>query len=146
MAEYTNDITVLLTEENITVTATAVGPAGGISPGAVLHDYAILAQVATVQGGYTANVNDGNTFQLTLAGNTTLANITGWPGVGTEGKATFYIKQGASPYTFAWPSGIKWMNSASGEVINSSGSWSVFVLTSIDAGSTVFGFHIGSTQ
>lgn len=139
-----NNITVILSEENISVEATAVGPAGGFLPGAMLVDYSILAQIADVgPGDFTPNLDNGNTFQLTLTGNTTIRPVQGWPGVGEEGKATFYIEQGDPASTLQWPAGVKWMNSASGEVVSVPGGWNVFMLTSVDAGATVFGFHVG---
>jgi hypothetical protein len=156
MPEFTNDITITILDENtinidvveqvLSITSESVGPPGGNIPGQMLQDYSIKAQVAEVgDEGYVANLDNGNSFQLTLVGNTNVQNITGWPGVGEEGKATFYIEQGSGPFTFKWPPRVKWVNAAQGVISPTPGDWDVFVLTSLDAGSTIFGFHVGRT-
>ncbi len=156
MPDFTNDITVNIVDENtiavsfveqtLQVEAVSVGPPGGSAPGQLLHDYGIKAQVGSVgSDGYVANLDNGNSFQLTLIGNTNIQNITGWPGAGEEGKATFYIQQGSGPYTLKWPPRINWVNSAEGEIGVTPGDWDVYVITSLDGGSTLFGFHVGRT-
>jgi hypothetical protein len=147
MPDSTNDITVSLGAGNsIDVSVTTIGPPDGIAPQAVLKDYSIQAQVFELGDlNYTANLNSGNSFQITLTADSRIRSITGWPGAGLEGKTTLYIRQGAGPFTLGWPTSIKWVNGAVGELIDTPGSWSVFTLTSMDAGITVFGFHIGDT-
>jgi hypothetical protein len=155
MPEFTNDITVNVLDENtinidvveqvLSITSETVGPPGGNLPGQMLLDYSIKAQVADTTGDYTANLDNGNSFQLTLTGNTDIPSIIGWPGTGEEGKATFYIEQGVGPFTLKWPAQVKWVNSAQGVPSTTPGDWDVFVLTSLDAGSTIFGFHVGRT-
>ena len=155
MPEFANEISVYLIDENIhveiveqsiQVEAVTAGPPGGNVPGQMLHDYGIKAQIGTVgSDGYVANLDNGNSFQLTLVGNTNIQNIVGWPGAGEEGKATFYIQQGSGPFTLKWPPRIEWVNSAEGEVTRTPNLWDVFVITSLDGGSTLFGFHVGRT-
>jgi hypothetical protein len=155
MADFTNDITVNILDENtislnvveqtIEITAEIAAPPSGVAPGVMLVDYSIKAQVADVSGDYLANLDNGNSFQLTLIDDVDITDITGWPGTEEEGKATFYIIQGAGPFALSWPPSIQWVNSAHGAIGTVAGSTDVFVLTSLDAGSTIFGFHVGST-
>lgn len=133
------------TETPLNVTATEVGPPGNLLPGVMLHDYSIKGQTFTWDGAQSVSLDNGNVIQATLTGNTSLFSITGWPGAGEEGKLTLYIQQGAGPFTLGWPAGINWVNNPNPELAAGVGKWDVFALTSIDAGATIFGFHVGRT-
>lgn len=154
MADVSNDFYVTVTEENsisvvvgdgntIAVTATSVGPAG-TGYGMLLTDYAVQAQLPNWSGAVSVNLDLGNVVQPTLQGDVTSVSITGWPSAGTEGKLVLYIPQGATPYTITgWPAGVKWLGAQPPQLTNTTGNVDIIVLTSIDGGTTILGFHIG---
>lgn len=139
-----NDISVEHVDQPIEVTAGLVGPPGS-GLGTMLQDYSIKGQLFTWTGTGDINVDNGNTIQIELEADTVLNPITGWPGVGEEGKVTLYVKQGSGPFNITWPAGILWTNGFTPELVSQAGRWDVFVLTTIDAGATIFGFHVGTT-
>lgn len=143
----TNNITVEVVEQTISVEAGEVGPPGG-GIGTMLMDYSIKGQLMTWDtGSADINVDFGNTVQAVMHTNTTLQPVTGWPGPGEEGKVTIYVQQaGGGPYRIDWPAGIHWVNGNTPDLSTFSDKWDVIILTTIDAGATVFGFHVGTTS
>lgn len=136
------DVTVGAGSE-IVVEATRVGPPGnGI--GMTLQDYGVKGQLPTWQGSVAVNLDLGNVVQPAMAGNVTAVAITGWPSAGIEGKLVLYIGQGATAYDITgWPAQVKWLGGQPPELTTANGYTDVIVLTSIDAGATIFGFHVG---
>lgn len=140
-----NNISVEIVEQTIEVVAGEVGPPGG-GIGTMLQDYSIKGQVQTWDGSANVNVDFGNTVQATLTAATMFAPVTGWPGEGEEGKLTLYIQSDSGgPHTITWPAGIHWVNGNEPDMSQFTGKWDVIILTTIDAGNTVFGFHVGTT-
>lgn len=127
----------------VNVTAVRSGPAGN-GTGMLLQDYAIQAQLPTWNGAILINMDNGNVFQPVLAGNVTGITLSGWPTAGTEGKVVLYIPQGATPYTVGWPGSIKWLGGITPQLTDQNGHVDIVVLTSVDAGATIYGFHVGA--
>jgi hypothetical protein len=137
-------IAVSVGQSNINVSAVRTGPPGN-GLGMLLQDYAIQGQLPTWNGAVLVNLDNGNVVQATLAGDVTGMTVTGWPGSGTEGKLVMYIPQGATPYdVLAWPLGVKWMGGISPQLTTLNGHVDVVVLTSVDAGTNIYGFHVGT--
>lgn len=142
-----NDITITTTAGTnpIEVTVTEVGPAG-TGLGITLHDYAIKGQVVSWTGAQTVNLDNGNSYLITLTGNVTLS-LSGWPATGDEGKVTLYLVQGSgAPHLVTWPVGVKWLDATAPVLSLTETHSDVVVFTSLDAGTTVHGFHIGNFQ
>jgi hypothetical protein len=152
MAE--NDISVTVGADNaisvtvgtgqaVNVTATQVGPPG-TGHGILLRDYGVAGQLPDWGGIVSVNLDNGNVVQPTLTGNVTGITVTGWPPSGAEGKLVLYIGQGAVPYSVTgWPVAVKWLGGLEPVLGSIDGQVDVIVLTSIDAGATIYGFHIG---
>ena len=140
----TNDISVTVGGvQEINVQATATGPAGN-GLGMTLQDYGVKGQIQAWQGDLELTLDLGNVIQANLTGSVDSMTLTGWPNVGIEGKLVLYITQGIGPYNISgWPSQIKWLGGLPPLLVETQGQVDVVVLTSIDAGTTIFGFHVG---
>lgn len=152
--ETVNDISVKFEESVFDITHTndtgitvEVGESGppGSGLGTMLQDYSIKGQFFTWNGVGDISVDYGNTAQIVLEGPTIFKPVRGWPGVGEEGKLTLYIQQGGGAHDVTWPAGILWVNGNQPVLSIIPGAWDVIVLTTIDSGTTVFGFHVGVT-
>ena len=114
---------------------------------ALLDDYAIQGQLLTVNGNIAVSLDNGNVAQLTLAGNVTSLALSGWPATGTEGKIVLYVPQGGVPYTITnWPAAVKWLGGLAPLLSTTAGAVDVIVLSSIDAGTTIIGAHVGTAS
>lgn len=131
------------TSQAINVSAVRTGPPG-TGFGTLLQDYGVVGQLPNWSGPVTANLDNGNVVQPTLIGNVTQVTITGWPPAGVEGKLVLYIPQGSQNYVIeGWPESIKWLGGVPPVLTTQNGQVDVVVLTSIDGGTNIFGFHIG---
>ena len=96
---------------------------------------------STATGATTLNLANGNIFNVTLGGNTTLT----FAGA-TAGKAcafSLYIQQGASVSTVAFPV-IKWAGGTVAAVTATAGATDVFVFETLDGGTTWYGSLVGA--
>lgn len=108
-------------------------------------DYAEnIAVDATAIGAQILDYSDGNIIEWTLTGNITSIVINNFPVTGRHGKLTLYIKQGAGPFTIAWPAAVSWAAGGPPSLSPVSGDVDVIVLTTLDAGVKLYGFHSGT--
>jgi len=118
-------------------------PAGSQGTGIRLQDYSVQALVETWSGSVVVDVDQGNTYQATLIGDVTDMSVTGWPPSGEEGKVTLYIKQGTGGYSVAFPVAVKWVGGVVPTLSLTNGDVDVIVLTTVDGGTTIYGFYVG---
>ena len=130
----------------------AVGPAGATGsdglPGsgleALLDDYSIQGQLLSLTGNVSIDLDGGNVAQITMTGNITSLAVLNWAVAATEAKLVLYIPQGAVAYTISgWPAAVKWLGGAAPVLSAVDGEVDMVVLTSIDAGTTIIGAHVG---
>lgn len=108
-------------------------------------DYAEnIAVDATATGAQILDYSDGNIIEWTLTGNITSIVINNFPAAGRHGKLTLYIKQGAGPFTIAWPAAVSWAAGGPPSLSPVSGDVDVIVLTTLNAGGKLYGFHSGT--
>jgi len=112
----------------------------------LLRDYAEAVDVdATATGAQVIDIELGNIVDWTLTGNVTAITINNWPASGRHGKVTLYITQGAGPFTITWPAAVSWAGDGSPPDLSpTSGDKDVIVLTTLDGGTSIYGFHTGT--
>lgn len=92
----------------------------------------------------TLNLANGNVFNLTLVGNTTLA-FTG----ATNGKAcsfTLYLKQdGTGNRTVTWPASRRWAGGTAPVLSTAANAVDIVVFESIDGGANWYGSLVGTS-
>lgn len=109
-----------------------------------MQDYSVEnASASSSSGTLTLDYTNGPSFTTTLTENVTTLTINNWPASGTEGKITLYVNQDATGgRTFAWGS-IIWAGGTAPTVTSAASSKDVFVLTTIDGGTTIYGYTGG---
>ena len=139
-----NTEVVLGTAVAYAVTMSQPGPPGS-GLGAQLQDYSILAQLPSWAGAESVDLANGNVVQPALTGNVSSVAITGWAASGIESKIVFYIPQGATPYTVTgWPAAVKWAGGIAPVLSSVNGAVDVIVLSTVDGGTTILGFNLGT--
>lgn len=103
-----------------------------------------IATDATAIGAMIVDYSAGNIIDWKLTGNVTSVTFNSFPTTGRHGKLTFYIKQGSGPFTISWPGSISWQGGSAPDLSPADGDTDVIVLTTIDAGTKVYGFHSGT--
>ena len=118
----------------------ATGPAG--ADGADGTDGVSNVVAHTAKGSISSGTEDfdsGNTYSITVAGDHTWT-LTGWPTSSYEGKITVYVTNGGSA-TVTMPAAVDW-EGGTAPTLTTAGL-DVLVFTSIDAGTTIYGFVAG---
>ena len=111
---------------------------------AQIRDYALpVTADGTFTGTEDIDLENGNVHELTLSGNVTTLTISNWPATGNEGRLTLYIHQDSTARTIAWPAAVIWSGGSAPDLSTVDETY-VVVLTSIDAGTTIYGFLAGS--
>ena len=92
----------------------------------------------------TVNCEAGNSFSLTLSGNTTFT-FSNPPASGTSYTFSIEIIQdsGASGYTVTWPSSVDWPAATAPTLTATASAKDIFVFTTRDGGTTWYGFTAG---
>jgi hypothetical protein len=90
------------------------------------------------------NCNNGNTFALTLSGNTTFT-FSNPPASGTSFTFSIEIIQDASAsgYTVTWPSSVDWPSATAPTLTATASAKDIFVFTTRDGGTNWYGFTAG---
>ena len=90
------------------------------------------------------NCETGNSFSLTLSGNTTFT-FSNPPASGTAYSFSIEIIQdaGASGYTVTWPTSVDWPAATAPTLTATASAVDVFVFTTRDGGTTWYGFTAG---
>ena len=96
----------------------------------------VVTALAT-SGNVSIDLSLGKYFTIALAGNVTGLTFANLPGAGKAISIMLAITQGASPYTFAYPSSFKWSGTALA-VSATAGAKDLLGLTSFDNGATWF--------
>lgn len=136
-----------LTEAGSAVTITSGGTitlADNILDRPLIRDYAVAVTTdATFTGAETLDYATGNVKELTLTGNVTSITINNWPASGREGRLTLYIHQDSTARTITWPAAVTWGAAGAPDLSTVSTTY-VVVLTTLDGGTTIYGFLAGS--
>lgn len=104
-------------------------------------DFAETVKIFTGTATTSLSYADGNVHDLTLASvDITTLNLTNWSATGRHGRMTIYINQGSTARTIAWPAAVTWVGGSAPDLTTVSKT-SIVVLTSLDAGTTIYG-HI----
>jgi hypothetical protein len=122
------------------------GPKGDSGSGvnALLVDYEIQGQLPDWTGSVSVSLENGNEVQPNLLGNVTALSILDWAPAGRVSKLTLYLQQGATAYSVSgWPAAIKWVGGSAPTLSNTTGEVDIIVLSSMDAGTTIIGAHVG---
>lgn len=108
-----------------------------------IRDYALpVTADATFTGAESINYANGNVHNLTLTGDVSSITISNWPATGNEGRLTLYINQDSTARTISWPAAVKWTDGTAPSLTTVSQTY-VVVLTTIDGGTTIYGFLAG---
>jgi hypothetical protein len=114
-------------------------PLGG---GAVAGPVDLIAQPLTQTGGSLAiDRAQGEVARVSLTANITAITVTHWPPSGVLGKVTLLATNGGAFTMSGWPSGTVWA-AGTAPVLTPSGT-DVFVLMSLDGGTTIYGSIAG---
>lgn len=100
------------------------------------------ASASSSSGTLTLAYGSGPNFNTTLTENVTTLTITGWPASGTEGKIRLRITQDTTARTVAFTS-VKWVGGSAPTVSTGSGAEDIYVLTSDDGGTNIYGHIVG---
>jgi len=109
-----------------------------------LKDYGELAVSANSSTSYTADLENGNVFNIAMTGNCTFT-FSNPPASGTHGSFTMILTQdSAGSRTATWPSSVIWPGGATPFLTASSGNTDIFTFSTFDAGTTWFGVKAGA--
>jgi hypothetical protein len=96
-----------------------------------------------VSGSVTIDITNGNSVYLTLTGNITTLTLSNPSAAGSDCSVRIYIEQGGTgSYTVAWGS-VLWASATAPTLSTGVGDIDVVVLTTVDGGTTWFGFVAG---
>lgn len=143
------DITTIGTSEaSKVVTATAgnvVNISGDLNVAADMKATSYVETHVALSGTTpTLNCAAGNSFAITLTGNTTLSFSNVPSSVAYS--CIFKIVQGSSDYTMTWPAAVKWQDGLDPVLTSGGGAVDVFVLYTHDGGSNWYGFTAGQSM
>lgn len=116
----------------------ATGPAGadGVAGEATLEAHGNVAS-----GTETLDRNNSVVHSITATGSFTIA-ISNWPTTGTYGEVLIQLTNGGA-YTITWPAAVVWLtDDGNAPTLQTTGT-DFIVLTSVDAGTTIYGFAAG---
>lgn len=110
-----------------------------------LKDYGeVKTAPSSVAGVLTLDITNGNHFTVTLGENVTTLTISNPAASGTLCAIVLWLKQnGTGGYTFAWPAAVKWASSSTPTVTSTASRTDIFVLQTIDGGTTWAGSVVG---
>jgi len=131
------------TSTGVDVTGTVVADGGDITGELIADSY---NETYSALSGTTPTVNceTGNSFSLTLSGNTTFT-FSNPPASGTAYSFSIEIIQdaGASGYTVTWPTSVDWPAATAPTLTATASAVDVFMFTTRDGGTTWYGFTAG---
>jgi len=103
-----------------------------------LKDYSeTVVTIGSATGTVSLNLANGNVFDVTLAGATTLTFNNPAPS-GQACSFTLKINQGATPYAITYPASVKWDNDVIPDVANANKSY-IIVFATINGGDRYYG-------
>ena len=102
-------------------------------------------QSVTATATTAINLANGGVVALALSASITTMTVTGAPTTGTMGSINFIVTQGGS-YTIVWPTGTKWTAGTTPVVTTGAGKIDIYVLITVDAGTTWYGFVTGQNM
>lgn len=110
-----------------------------------IKDYAETKTSPSLSGSsLTLNLENGNTFEVTLSGNVTSLTISNPPASGKAGSFTLVLRQDATGNrTVTWPSSVKWDTGLVPTLSTTATAIDVLTFFTIDGGTTYYGFLCG---
>lgn len=98
-------------------------------------------QQKTLNGATAIVFSDGGYVEGSLTGNATLT-FSGWPDAGISGRMTLEVRN-TGAFGITWPAGIFWVSGAAPTVTSGNGKKDIFVFTTADGGTTIYGHTVG---
>jgi len=122
-----------------------IGPRGRIGPEGPAGPDPWLAAVQDVsaQGGVTLVYSAGKHVRLTLLGNITSLSVEGWPVANRLARLTLETINTGNFNVLSWPAGSLWQGGIIMPLTQGAGAKDRFVLSTTDAGSTIFVDAVG---
>ncbi|MGI0076975.1 MAG: hypothetical protein ACREAU_06185, partial [Nitrosopumilaceae archaeon] len=109
----------------------------------LLKDYAEVKTSPAVGATTTLDLENGNTFEVTLTQNTTVV-ISNPPASGNAGNFTFIVTQdGTGSRTITWPGSVRWSGGTPPTLTTTAGKTDILTFVTTDGGSTWYGFTAG---
>jgi len=105
-----------------------------------------VANLTPTSGAVVLPASQVDCFQVTLTQNVTSVSVDGWPAAGRTQRCVLYLKQdatGGRSFT-GWPSNLLASGSQPLVFTTTPNAIDVFVLSSIDAGATIFVDQVGA--
>lgn len=115
-----------------------VSVAGEFKATSVNEEVEVLGTTGTVN----INCELANLFTIALTGDVTFT-ISNPPASGTAYSMVVKITQDSTARTVTWPASVKWSQGAVPALSSGSGEIDIFVLFTVDAGTTWFAFQAG---
>ena len=105
----------------------------------VLEDYGETRVAANSSTSYTANLQTGNVFEITLTGNCAFT-FSNPPASGTAGSFTLILKQdGTGGRTVTWPAAVDWQSGSAPTVLAHANAINIYTFMTTDGGTTWYG-------
>lgn len=122
-----------------------MGPRGPLGPQGPEGPDPWLAAVQDVSGQGTVGLiyTAGKHIRLTLLGDITQLNVTGWPIANRIARLTLEIINTGNFNILSWPAGSLWQGGIIVPITQGAGAKDRFVLSTTDAGSTIFVDAVG---
>jgi len=126
---------------NTDITSLALADGDLVRP--VIKDYGETLTTANTSTTYTIDLENGNTFELTLTGNCTYT-FSNPPATGTMGSFTLkQIQDGTGSRTVTWPTSVDWAGGSAPTITTTAASVDFFTFVTEDGGTTWYGFTGG---
>lgn len=122
-----------------------MGPRGPLGPEGPAGPDPWLAAVQDVSGQGVVNLfySAGKHIRLTLLGDITQLNVTGWPIANRVARLTLEITNTGNFGILSWPAGSLWQGGITMPITQGAGAKDRFVLSTTDAGATIFVDAVG---
>lgn len=91
----------------------------------------------------TFNMETANHGSLTLTENVTTFTFSNWTATGSVSGRMLRVIQDSTARTITWPAAVKWAAGVSPTLSTGSGDVDIFVFTSWDGGTTIYGSIVG---
>jgi len=140
---YDNGKRLNTTSTGVNITGTLASDSGDVAgeliAGSYNETYAALSGTSPA-----VNCHNGNSFSLTLSGNTTFT-FSNPPASGTSYTFSIEIIQDASAsgYTVTWPASVDWPAATAPTLTATASAKDIFVFTTRDGGTNWYGFTAG---